>query len=303
MLKQIEAYLTIRRMCGYKLREEERILRQFAHFASKQGITHVRKQTALQWAADAKSPRQRERRLRMLVAFARHARSEDSGHEVPAAGVFAAAPTISRIPHIFSIEDLRRLLMAASELGPDNGFRPWIYHTLFGLLACTGMRISEALALRVDDVTTNGLMIRETKFRKSRLLPLHETTIAELDRYRHRRAALGSASDRLFLASHGRPLCYTTVISTFLFLLRHIGLHPGPGHNGPRLHDLRHTFAVRCLEAVPESREHVGIHMRALSTYLGHYGIAQTYRYLQATPQLMKDIADACEKVVERGVA
>ena len=123
-----------------------------------------------------------------------------------------------------------------------------MYSTLFGLLAATGMRISEALALRLDDVTADGLIIRQTKFQKSRLLPLHETTQRALDRYLSVRMRLGTLDHALLVSTPGKAPSYNTVVAVFLRLARSIGLRGKPGQPGPRIHDLRHTFAVRSLE-------------------------------------------------------
>ena len=166
---------------------------------------------------------------------------------------------------------------------------------MFALLAATGLRISEALALQVGDLTDDGLYIRETKFRKSRLVPLHETTQRALVGYRVLRARLGSADLALFLSQHGTALRYHRVVTVFLKLVRSLGLHPGPGHRGPRLHQLRHTFAVRSLEQCAGGPVAIALHMTALSTYLGHAHVSDTYWYLQATPLLMTQIAAASE--------
>ena len=177
-----------------------------------------------------------------------------------------------------------------------------MYSTLFGLLAATGMRISEALALRLDDVTADGLIIRQTKFQKSRLLPLHDTTQRALDEYLSVRARLGTLDRRTVHLHNGQGAS-----------LRYCGGRlPATGpvdwserrarSAGPRIHDLRHTFAVRSLEQCPHDREAVARHVVALSTYLGHAHVTDTYWYLQATPILMGQIAEAGE-ALHRGHA
>lgn len=301
LMKIIETYLASRRAGGFRLRSEENQLRRFAEFAATRGDRHVRRETVLAWAARAPSPHRRERWLRTVAAFARHARAEDATHEIPSVGVFASSRPERPLPHIYSPDEGRRILRAASHLGPRGTLRPYTYYTLFGLLMCTGLRISEALRLRLADVSADGLVVRETKFRKSRLVPLHETAAAALERYIRRRSKISSESDHLFVSLQGCPLWYQVVNKTFLEIVRGLRMHPGPGHRGPRLHDMRHTLAVRVLEAGPDSRDHVGQHVRALSTYLGHCGVAETYWYLQVTPQLMQDMADACESAVKGG--
>jgi integrase len=301
LMKIIEIYLASRRAGGFKLRGEENQLRRFAEFAATRGDRHVRRETVLAWAARAPSPHRRERWLRTVAAFARHARAEDATHEIPSVGVFASSRPERPLPHIYSPDEGCRILQAASHLGPRGTLRPYTYYTLFGLLMCTGLRISEALRLRLADVSADGLVVRETKFRKSRLVPLHETAAAALERYIRRRSKISSESDHLFVSLQGCPLWYQVVNKTFLEIVRGLRMHPGPGHRGPRLHDMRHTLAVRVLEAGPDGRDHVGQHVRALSTYLGHCGVAETYWYLQVTPQLMQDMADACEAAVKGG--
>lgn len=296
----IDAYLALRRAVGFQLKTEERLLHDFARWASEHGDTHVRTQTATEWAATAHSPWQRERRLRAVASFARHARAEDPRHEVPPIGVFGRRHVRPR-PHIYAPEELRRLLAAARRLPVIWPLRPQVFTTLFGLLASAGLRISEALALRCGDVTSDGLVIRKTKFGKSRLVPLHPTAVSALDGYLALRRRRSTVSDYLFISPNGGRLPHQTVAKTFLHLMRHAGLRPGPGTPGPRIHDLRHTFAVRALEACPEGGSPLGWRMRALSTYLGHRNVADTSWYLHATPQLMRGVADVCERFLDGG--
>jgi integrase len=173
---------------------------------------------------------------------------------------------------------------------------------MLGLIAATGLRISEALALRLGDVTAAGLVVRETKFRKSRLVPLHPTTRAALDAYLHLRGKHAASDDAVFLSEWRRRMSYSTVLTTFLLLVRKVGIHPGPGKPGPRIHDLRHTFAVRSLEECVGNRDAVMRHAVALSTYLGHAHVADTYWYFQATPALLDDIAKQGESLAKRGL-
>jgi integrase/recombinase XerD len=169
------------------------------------------------------------------------------------------------------------------------------------LLASTGLRISEALGLRFADITADGLLIRETKFRKTRLVPLHDSAAAGLERYLMRRRQHASDDDHVFIGEHGRPLSYPAVQGTFLTLLRRAGPWSTPGGHRPRLHDLRHAFAVRALQASPAGRRRIGQHMTALATYLGHVNIYATYWYLEAAPDLLQDIADVGETFMDRG--
>jgi integrase/recombinase XerD len=164
---------------------------------------------------------------------------------------------------------------------------------LIALLSATGLRISEALKLTVADVTGDGLLIRETKFRKTRLVPLHDTAAAGFQRYLARRRPR-SDDDPIFIGKCGGPLRYIAVKETFDRLVSKAGIVTATRRR-PRLHDLRHTFAVRALQGSPAGRSRSGAHMAALSTYMGHVNIYATYWYLEATADLMRDVAAAGE--------
>lgn len=298
MLKSISAFLALRRAVGFQLENEEGLLHDFAQWTADRGETHVRTQIALEWAAATRSPWQRERRLRTVAGFARHVRAEDARHEVPPIFIFGHRH-VRPAPYIYSSEQVRRLLEAASRLAPTWPLRPQVFTTLFGLLASTGLRVSEALDLRFGDVTADGLIIRKTKFNKTRLVPVHSTTAAALDRYLDVRRRTSAVSDYVFISPKGERLPYRTLAKCFLRLACETGLRKVSGAKGPRIHDLRHTFAVRALEATSGGMSPVGLHVRALSTYLGHAHISDTCWYLHATPQLMHSVADACERFLE----
>jgi integrase/recombinase XerD len=189
----------------------------------------------------------------------------------------------------------------AQRLGPAGSLRPHTYSTLFGLLAATGLRVAEARALLLSDIMPDGLRVRESKFKKSRLVPLHETTWAALERYLERRQRVAGNSPHLFGSRRGSKLSHTVVIQTFHKVLQAAGIPSEPGKSHPRLMDLRHTFATRALEACPDERDHVGQHLLALTTYMGHTCVASTYWYLESVPELMSDIARRCEAFVYGG--
>ena len=294
MMKAIDNYLAVRRAAGFDLSVQEYLLRSFDRFASEREETHVRTQTVVQWASIGPSAEQRDTRLRTVARFARHVHAEDDRHEIPPEGFFGSRKK-RRVPFIYSRSDIERLVGAASGLRPADSLLPHIYSTLFALLASTGLRISEALALRFEDITPEGLTIRNTKFQKNRLVPLHETAAAGLERYLIRRRRIPTEHDYVFISVKRTPLSRQSVYTTFLRLLKTIGLERTPNGRRPRIHDLRHTFATRALEESPEGRDSIGRHMLALSTYMGHATIQSTYWYLQVTPQLMKDISVACE--------
>jgi integrase len=296
MLSQdLTRYVDLHRSLGFRFRIQHSLLRNFVTFAEGQGDEFVCVDRALDWAARAPSPPQRRNRLLMVRRFALAMQAEDVRHEVPAADALGHRRFERRIPHIYRPDEIARLMRAAARLQPTGSIKPLMYSTLFGLLAATGMRISEALALRLEGITADGLIIRQTKFQKSRLLPLHETTRRALDQYLSARVRLGTLDGALLVSTTGKAPSYNTVMAVFLRLARSIGLRGEPGQRGPRIHDLRHTFAVRSLEQCRPDREAVARHIVALSTYLGHAHVTDTYWYLHATPILMGQIAEAGE--------
>lgn len=289
----IDNYLAIRRAAGFQLKVQESLLRHFARYAADHAQTHVCRQTAIDWAAQAPSPCQRENRLAAVRLFARHARAEDPRHELIPRHVFAGHPR-RPLPSILSPVELRQLLEATACLRPRGSLRPHTYYTLFGLLAATGLRISEAMHLRLDDVMPDALFVRMTKFRKSRWVPLHPSTGCVLQRYLEQRNAYAGDDDHIFISTTGQPLSYAMINKTFHYLVKSIHLDQSPDRPQPRIHDLRHGFAIRALERCHGIRNDVARHTLALSTYIGHTHVADTYWYLQTTPQLMRHIADAC---------
>ena len=299
MRQAIDAYLALRRTSGFELKNDDYLLHSYARFAAAHGESRVRTATAVAWAARSTSVVQRDVRLKCVCRFARFVRLEDDKHELPPVGHFACQQT-RRLPYLYSDAELERLIKAALQLGPPSALRPDTYATLIALLAATGLRISEALGLRFGDVSSESLLIQKTKFRKSRLVPLHETVALGLARYFKRRRRFGTGHDRLFITDAGRPLSYAAVHPTFQKLLRAAKLWPAAGKPRPHLHDLRHRFAVRALETATQSPGSPSQHMLALATYMGHVNINATYWYLEATPQLLRGIATASEAFCER---
>jgi integrase/recombinase XerD len=294
----VDRYLELRRSTGFGMKVQEYLLHNFASFAAQRAETHIKTRTAIEWASQAPSEGQRANRLGMLRVFARFAQAEDPGHEIPTERVFSNRRVRYR-PFIFSADHLHELLVRASQLPPPGSIRPWTFTTLFSLVAVAGLRISEALNLRLQDVSEDGLVIRETKFHKSRLVPLHPTTTVGFQRYLNRRGIV--KDDHVFVSLRGRGIRYPTVNSVFLRLVRAMGIHPGPGHRGPRIHDLRHDFAIRVLESCPGDRTAVDAHMLALMTYMGHGQIDSSYWYLHATPHLLAQISEMSEIFREGG--
>lgn len=303
MLREdLDRHISLHHALGFKFRTQALLLRNFVAYAEARGDQVVGAGRILAWAVQAPSPEQRRNRLLEARRFAIAMHAEDSRHEIPAADALGRGLFTRRIPYIYSEDDIRRLMAAAASLTPAGTIRPVTFATLFGLLAATGMRISEALALRLSDITDDGLIIEKTKFKKSRLLPLHPSTKRALDDYLAVRLRVATESATLLIGNAGEAVAYPTVIAVFLRLSRSIGLRGSSDRGGPRIHDLRHTFAVRSLEHCPRNTAAVSRHIVGLSTYLCHAHVTDTYWYLQASPALMTDIADAGE-ALQRGDA
>lgn len=296
MIAAVESYIALRRAVGYSMRDADRILRSYGRFADARGDRHALVETIMEWARRGRSAERREALVRKVAPLARHLHAEDPRHEIPPYRVFAGDPFRRPVPFIFTTEQVSKLVGAALRLEPVGSVRRHVFAALFSLLSATGLRISEALALRLDDVTSDGLRIRETKCHKSRLVTLHPTAQAGLARYLHRRRAL--AGDRVFVGVTGRPLAYEQVKVVFWKLLSAIGIDRHAAGPRPRLHCLRHTFAVRALESCVDLRS-IAKHQLALSTYLGHASVASTYWYLEATPHLLSSISIGAERFVE----
>jgi integrase len=302
MLSQLLAdHVALHCALGFKFRTQGILLRNFVTFAEKRGERVITKASVQEWALQAPSPEQRRNRLLEVRRFAIAMHAEDPRHEVPSADLFGHASHRRRTPFIYDPRDIGRLIEAAHQLGPDGSIRPLTYATMFGLIATTGMRISEALAIRLPNMTDDGLIIAQTKFKKSRLLPLHSTTRDALNGYLAARLKIASQSDAFFISHQGTPVAYPTALTVFRQLTRSINLRSAAGSRAPRIHDLRHTFAVRSLERCAHDPKAVARHIIALSTYLGHAHVTDTYWYLQATPELMVHMAAAGE-ALHRGV-
>ena len=299
MINAIEHYLAVRHATGFALTNTTYLLRSFGRFAAARGDTHIRTATAIAWAAQSVSATQRSERLKTVCRLASYLHVDDAQHELPPADHFGS-PKRRPVPYLYSQEEIRQLIAAARQLPPLHSVRPLTYATVLGLLAATGLRVSEALTLQVADFTPLGLVIRRTKFGKTRLVPLHDTTAQVLEQYRSRWRPRQSGEVALFVDEDGDPLQYGKFYRTFQHLVKVTQLARPTGRRF-RLHDLRHTFAVRALEASPHGRHHLSRHMLALATYLGHVGIHTTYWYLDTTPDLLRAVACAGEAFFEGG--
>jgi integrase len=227
--KQINQYIDLHRTLGFKYKNPGYLLKSYASFAHQKGDTYVRTQTVLEWAKKAPSIAQCRNRLLTVRRFALAMHAENRRHEIPPPDVFGKNSVLRRTPKLLTSLELKCLLIATSKLKPNNTLRPKTYTTLFALLASTGLRIGEALALILEDITDDGLVIRHTKFRKSRIVPIHSTTRNALQQYINNRADYHKFDDHLFISNAGVKLSYSMVNAVFLQLVRSTGLRKKSG--------------------------------------------------------------------------
>lgn len=297
--RAVESYLSERRAAGFQLKITGINLRSFAAYADGLGQRWVKSQTAIDWAAMVPSIHQRARRMGDVERLARYLRAEDTRHQVPPK-IFGSASRPRPTPYILSDAQIVELIQLAAQSGYRT-LRRKTYSTLFALLSCTGLRVSEAIRLRYTDLTPDGLLIRDTKFKKSRLVPLHASARAGLERYLRDRRLYAPFDDHVFISLRRKPLLSADVDCAFRTVAAKMGLPRGRGNRRATPHSLRHAFAVRALQTCPDSRDHITKHLLMLSTYLGHTKAADTYWYLEAVPELMRGIADRCEAHVAGG--
>ena len=301
----VQEYLTLRRSLGFKLDKAGNQLLAFVRFMEQHEALYITTKLALAWAQQPShvQPAEWAQRLSVVRTFARYRSAADPRTQIPPAGLLPYRPKRAQ-PYLYSSKEIRNLLQAACLLPTHGGLRPWTYHCLFGLLSVTGMRIGEARNLELQDVDlqTGVLTVRSGKFGKSRLLPIHASTRRVLSGYiarRNRRWATRAASSYLFLSNWGNQLDGGEIRRTFYALSRKIGLRGPSDSHGPRIHDLRHRFAVMTLLRWYRSHEDVERKLPYLSAYLGHVHVSDTYWYLSAWPELMRQAMSRLERCWE----
>ena len=284
-------YLAVRRALGFRLFSEGRLLERFIEFAERAGATSITTELAMKWATETTDapPNRWARRMGLVRGLARFASASDPHTIVPPEKILPYR--YRRVaPYIFRDEQIRALIKAARQLPSRTGLRPHTYATLIGLYAATGLRTAEALRMDRDDVDlVHGILrIRESKFGKSRLVPVHASTKRALHRYaEHRDRVFPSPrSPSFFLSERGTRVLF--VQETFRDLLRQTGVRQAGGKRAPRIYDLRHRFAITTLVRWHRSGADVTQRLPELSTYLGHTCVANTYWYLTATPELLR---------------
>jgi integrase/recombinase XerD len=301
----VQEYLTLRRSLGFKLRDAGNLLLAFVKFMEQHRASYITTKLALTWAQQPATVQSAEwaRRLSVVRTFARHRIATDPRTQIPPEGLLPYRPKRAR-PYLYSPKEIRSLLGAALSLPARSRLRPWTYHCLFGLLSVTGLRLGEACNLELQDVDLQSgvLTIRSGKFGKSRLIPIHLSTrrvLADYLRRRNRRWAGQPVSPYVFVSNWGNQLDRGEIHRTFYALSRQIGLRSRSESHGPRIHDLRHRFAGMTLLRWYRSGEDVERKLPFLSAYLGHVRVSDTYWYLSAWPELMREAMSRLERCWE----
>ena len=299
----VREYLTMRRALGFKLHDVGNGLLDFATFMEQQRASYITQQLALKWAQQPPTvqPSRWAQRLSYVRGFARYRSATDQRTQIPPEGLLPFRPKRARV-HLYTNDEIRSLLRAALKLSCRiDGLRPWTYHGLFGLISVAGLRLGEARNLELQDIDLKAavLTVRSAKFGKSRLVPFHASTRDVLADYIARRERLWSGrpvSSYLFVSGLGNRLDTGEIHRTFYSLSRQIGLRGLSDSHGPRLHDMRHRFAVKTLLCWYRSDEDAERRLPILSAYLGHVHVADTFWYLSAWPELMREAMTQLER-------
>jgi integrase len=297
MIAEARQYLEMRRNLGFSLHIEGEQLLRFAQYAERVGHNGpLSVEIALKWAQSSSSSQiNRARRLDIVRRFARYMKPSVPETEIPPEGMLG--PSYRRIsPRIYTQEEIRALIEACRQLTPVNGIRPHTHATLFGLLACTGMRISEALRLSIDDFDPDQgiITIIDGKFHKSRILPLHPSCVEALVNYEDLRERRQPSTRAFFVTELGTSLKYLKVLMVFRMIAKSLNWS-----RDTRIHGLRHTFAVTKLLQWHRDGEDVHRRIGELSTYMGHCKVQDTYWYFTAVPELMELAAERFEQYAE----
>ena len=292
-------YLALRRSVGYKLESTGRILASFVAFAERAGADTITTDLALSWAAQPQqaSPVWLAHRLSAVRGFARYLHALDPATQIPPTDLLAAPGYQPAPPYLYSDAGIAALLAAARRLTPP--LQAATFETLLGLLAVTGLRIGEAMRLDRDDINWDekALVVRGSKFGRSREVVCHGSTLEALRAYSARRDRLcpRPASASFFVSQRGRRLAHHSIYGTFHQLASQAGLRQRPGGRPPRVHDLRHSFAVGTLLRWYRDGGDVQARLPLLSAYLGHVRPSSTLWYLTACPELLALAAERLE--------
>jgi len=304
--QDIHEYLDMRRDLGFKLREAGHALLDFATFMEQQQASYITQKLALIWAQLPINvqPAHWAQRLGHVRGFARYRSSTDPRTQIPSPGLLPFQAKRAR-PYLYSDEEIQRLLHAALNMPPhfkSCALLPWVYYCLFGLLFVSGLRLGEVRNLMLEDVDleTAVLTIRNAKFGKTRLIPLHASTCKVLADYITRRQhhwGERPVSAYLFISSLGNQLDSSQVHRAFYKLSKQIGLRGESDSHGPRVHDFRHRFATNTLLNWYRSDQDPERLLPILSAFLGHVHVADTQWYLEGSPELMREAMDRLEQL------
>lgn len=308
MIVVVQRYLDDRRQLGFELTSPATELMRFARYAdARHHRGPLTRDLIVGWAREhvkRTSTVTAARRLECVRPFAAYYRQFEPASEIPAQGYLGRGHR-RLTPHIYSSQEVVQLLQATDRLMPHGELRPLTYRTLFGLIAAVGLRLSEALNLTIGDVDldSGSVTIRNTKFRKSRCLPIHSSVVQALGLYRQIRDRSHATAPSLpfFISQAGDALPRRTVEDVFLRMRPHLGWEARGDYPVPRIHDLRHTFAVRRLQGWREEGQSIDHAMFWLCTYLGHAKISDTYWYLTGVPELMDSIGMRFERFTVSG--
>jgi integrase/recombinase XerD len=299
--RHLQRYLELRHRLGFKLRQASCQLPQFVRFAQEAKATLVTTKLALQWATQSTGcqPAQWTARLGLVRRFAEYLRAVEPRTEIPPQGLLSHRYH-RKNPYFYSDREVAQLIQAAQNIPSPKGLRASTYSTLFGLLAVTGMRLGEAIGLDRQDVDLDqGLLrVRQTKFNKSRWVPVHATTCQRLQHYQGARDRIcpHPKSPSFLLSEQDTRLTGWSARYWFIRLSHQMGLRQPTDHHGPRLHDLRHRFVIQTLRHWYRTDQDVEAHLPELTTYLGHGHVRDTYWYISATPELLRLATERLER-------
>lgn len=306
VLARVEEFIALRRGLGYRSPSQERALRAFARHLEQGGHEGpIPLESSLNWATSTASidPCNPARRLTTVRGFLRHLAAIDGATEVPDPGLLGSTGH-RKPPHIYSEAEISDLLAAAAGLAPTGGLRPHCYVALFGLIACTGLRISEALALKCGDVDLDEavLTIRAGKRGRTRLVPLHPSAVPPLADYaaeREHRYGLPGKDAAFFRTDRSDQIRDSAAHHAFSVLRGQLGWTTTGRTRAPRIHDLRHRMVVRRIQTWHAEGVNVDANIAVLATYLGHVEVRDLYWYLSAVPELMSIVAARFEAFAE----
>ena len=298
MIEAVQRYLELRKALGYRDLDISRDLPAFARFAARRGAAHLRDVDAIAWVSQGGAHSRRYELLASIRRLGLYLHAEDERHEVLAEEHTRSFRHTKRPPpYIYTDTEIRQILQELGALNLVHAYDAATYKHIVGLIAATGLRMNEARSIRIEDFTKDEIVIRKGKFGKDRIIHLHKSTSTALKSYLLDRPK-GLNQDRLFVIHNNRTPSGHSIGTMFRRCTNRLNLTGRNGSGLPRIHDLRHTFAVRSLAACGSDRKTISNHMVALSTYMGHVSVASTYWYLEISTETKESMALAIEEVL-----